>query len=238
MDNADGMRVSQGLTSLQCEVNRLIDGKRTRTSQSGAQIGPLQVFHYHVRRAILELAHVERARYVLTFDLNRGARFAREAHHGFRIAEGFRQQEFDSNRLIEFQMVRNNHHAHATLTNPPLNAVLARQHVAFTHITDYLRAILRHIPPILPCQAETPRASGHKLRQRPIGVVKLLLFSGSDSLKVPVGACRKSSQNSRGNIILKHWRWGTAFRAPSTSINAVTAFQNPITVPGSGLFTE
>ncbi len=73
---------------------------------------------------------VDDARDVLALDLDRRAGLAEKARYGLVAERAPREQELQSNLLVELDVVSSNHHAHASGAKHALHAVLAPEDVA------------------------------------------------------------------------------------------------------------
>jgi hypothetical protein len=105
-------------------------GSAPRCSIHAAR-SPLEVLHDHVRRAVLERAHVDHARDVLALDLHRRPRLAREAGDRLGVAERLGQEELERDLLVELDVVRGDDDPHPADAEDALDAVLAGEDVAF-----------------------------------------------------------------------------------------------------------
>ena len=90
----------------------------------------LEVLHHHERGADVEGADVDHARDVLAADPRGRAGLAREALHEIGIAKRLRQQPLDGHALVELQMFRSHHHAHAAPAEQVLDEEFSRERLA------------------------------------------------------------------------------------------------------------
>jgi hypothetical protein len=101
VDDAERVRLGNGLASLQDEVDGLLVGERASSLNPGSEVFALQVIHHHVGGAGLKRADAEDASHVLALDLDRSSRFAREAVDRLAIFQHLGEEELDSDLLIE-----------------------------------------------------------------------------------------------------------------------------------------
>ena len=87
---------------------------------------------------------VDDARDVLALDLHRRARLAREARDGLGVAERLGQEELERDLLVELDVVRGDDDAHAAGAEDALDAVLAREDVAFANPGHRVWTALHH----------------------------------------------------------------------------------------------
>jgi hypothetical protein len=99
---------------------------------------------------------------VLALDLDGGARFAAEAGERFVVRHDLGQHQLDGDALIQLQVMGGDDDPHATRTEDPLDAVLAREDFPFAHPFDYGWPLLHSRP-------YAPRCRALPSRSRPAG---------------------------------------------------------------------
>ena len=87
VDDAERVRLGDGLARLEHELDGLLDRQRTRSARAAREVAPLQVLHHDVRSAGLQRPHVDDARDVLALDLDRRAGLADEPRDGLGVLE-------------------------------------------------------------------------------------------------------------------------------------------------------
>ena len=94
----------------------------------------LEELHHHVRSAGVEPPDVEHARDVLALEPRGRPRLAQESLDGFVVVERVVADELDRDELIELLVARGDDDPHPADPEEPLDAVLARQHVALADL--------------------------------------------------------------------------------------------------------
>lgn len=79
MNDPEAVRLRDGLARLKHPVDGGCHGQRASLVEDGAEIGPRQVLHHHVRKAAPQRAHVGDARDVLASDPRGSLRFPQES---------------------------------------------------------------------------------------------------------------------------------------------------------------
>ena len=112
MDDAERMRLGDGLAGLKESRQSVAEGHRPVAPYHLPEVGAGQVLHDDVRRAGVERPHVEHLRDVLARERNRGARFAEEAPDRVRVLHPFFAKELDRHALAELEVSRSDDDAH------------------------------------------------------------------------------------------------------------------------------
>jgi len=100
---------------------------------------------------------------VLARDSHRRARFPREPRDAVGVVEERRQQEFDRDLVIEFEVTRRHDGAHSADAEHPIDAVFARDDRAFGHSRRRLN-FFRHAAALGKARSEVlalPAPTGH-----------------------------------------------------------------------------
>ncbi len=109
------------------------NGERAVLREDLAEVAPLEELHDHVRRARFELADVEHARHVLALQAHCGARLAKEALDRVLARHRLFAHELERDELIELDVPRCDHDAHAARSEDTLDAILPRQHISLAN---------------------------------------------------------------------------------------------------------
>ena len=126
MDDPRRVDLSEALASLHRVLDDLGDRQRGRRLQERVEVATLEVLHDEIRRAALERAHVRDACDVLALDARGRASLAEEATDRLRARRGVRAaHELERHALLELQVRRDDHPAHAAFAEQPVNPVLA-----------------------------------------------------------------------------------------------------------------
>ncbi len=143
MDDAEAVSVGDRDGGLQEKVDRLVNRKRAPLLQPNRG-SPLQVFHDHVRSAVVQGTHVENAGDVLVLDPDGGPRFARESRDGFLVVEQRGQKKLEGHAAVELDVACRDDHTHAAYAEDALDAVLAREDFTLAHSGKLLAILVRH----------------------------------------------------------------------------------------------
>ncbi len=154
--------VGERLADLEQEVDGERHGHPSALVEPPGEVAALQVLDDHVRRAALELPHVDHARDVLALDLHGGARLAQEARDRVGAADGLRQQELERHLFVELKVVRGDDDAHPADAEHALDPVLSRDHVAGREVD--VRAAVHHPSPSSPPALQRSAACGCDVR--------------------------------------------------------------------------
>jgi hypothetical protein len=79
VDDAERVRLGDGLTRLKDEVDRFLDGDRPSRLHDLGKVGALEKLHHHVGRAVVEHTHVDDLRDVFAPQADGRAGLALEA---------------------------------------------------------------------------------------------------------------------------------------------------------------
>ena len=124
MDDAVLVGLGDGLAALEEVVDGVVNGEHAKLFQRLREVGPLEVLHQHVGGARVEGADVGDANDVLTLDLGGDAGFPHEAGRGLGVLRVLGEEELQRDALVEGDVPRLDHEAHAALADDALDAVL------------------------------------------------------------------------------------------------------------------
>jgi hypothetical protein len=144
MNDPNGVRFGNGFTGLQDEVNGLSNFEPPFLPEPSSEIAPFQVLDHLVGDPIAQHRHVEDASHMLALDVCRGPRLAHEASDGIRVLQYLRLREFDSDSRIQVNVLGCPNHAHATATEPSLDAISPIENVPFVHANCWFDQFRRH----------------------------------------------------------------------------------------------
>ena len=130
VDDAERVRVRDGLAGLEDEVDRLLDRQEATLLEPRREVESLEVVHHDVGTAVLQLPHVGHAGHVLSLDLGRRPGLLEKAADEDGLLEGLGQQELQRDPLVELEVMRGDDDAHPARPQDALDTVLARQHHA------------------------------------------------------------------------------------------------------------
>ena len=91
------------------------------------EIAPREQLHDHVRRAVCQRADVEHAHHVLALDADLRASLLEEACDQLLVSCDLGQEHLDGHLLLQLEMGRGDHDAHAALSEHALDTVLLGQ---------------------------------------------------------------------------------------------------------------
>ena len=129
MHDPGGVRLRHRRQRLEHVVDRIGDRELPVQPQELLEIAALQVLHRQERHAIFERPGVHDARDVLALDARGGLRLANEALDDVVALHGVGQEHLQRDHLVERDVARREHDAHAALADHLLDAVLASDHV-------------------------------------------------------------------------------------------------------------
>jgi len=141
VNDPERMRLGDGLARFEDVADRLLDGERAALIEHLREIGPLEVFHHHVRRAVVR-ADVEYACDVLAVNLHRGACFAGESLHDLGVRRDLGQQELERDLLIELLVGGGDDDPHPPFAEDAIDPVLPGHDVA--GLPGIVRCVARH----------------------------------------------------------------------------------------------
>ena len=130
MDDAERVRLGDGLARLEHVVDRARHVERALFVDRLREVGALEVLHHHEGRAALERADIEHAGDVLALQLDGGPGLAREPADDLGVLEGIGEQELEGDELLELEVLGRDDQPHAALAEDVLDPVLAGEDVA------------------------------------------------------------------------------------------------------------
>ncbi len=128
VDDVERVRLGERAARLVGEGHGLLPGELAAAlAGERGDVGALQVLHHHEGRAVLQRVDVHHAHDVLAGEAERGARLAEHARgHGV-VVEERRVQHLDRDELVEAEVARLEHEAHAAAAEDALDRVFARE---------------------------------------------------------------------------------------------------------------
>ncbi len=127
VDDAQLVRLGDGLAGLEYEVDRLLHRQRTASPEPGVEVDAVEELHDHEGGPGLERAHVEHAGDVLVRDLCGRPRLTGETGESFLVSEHLRHEKLDGDLRLEPEVVRSDHDAHGAGAQHALDSILVRQ---------------------------------------------------------------------------------------------------------------
>ena len=133
MDDADEVGLGHRIQRLNCVVGGHRHRQGAITLEEHGQVRAVQVLHHDVRQSVVERADIEDPGDVLAREPNRGLRLAGEAPDVLRLGRALGQHELERHPLLELEMGRSHHDAHAPAPEQLFDAVLAGEYLARPH---------------------------------------------------------------------------------------------------------
>ena len=130
VDDARAVRASQGLAHLRADDPGLPQREAPLAFEAVAEVLAEQQLHHDVGEVLVD-AMVEHLDHVGAPEPRRGSRLPRESSAGVRQLGERRAHEFDGNELVQLEVTRDPHGAHAAAGELPLQPILARDHRSF-----------------------------------------------------------------------------------------------------------